>query len=51
MSENEKELLRMIRESDGPEDALENAVRTILAYLSQPESFEAQAAAYLLGHA
>ena len=51
MSENEKELLRMIRESENPELALLIAVNTILAYLSQPESFEAQAAAYLPGHA
>ena len=51
MTDNEKQLISMIREIDDPEDAMETAVRTILAYLSQPESFEAQAAAYLPGHA
>lgn len=45
MSENEKELLRMIRESENPELALLTAVNTILAYLSPHESSAKRAAA------
>lgn len=48
LCENEAELLRMVRENDNPEQAAMIAIETILEYLRQPESFEAQAAAYLL---
>ena len=43
----EEELLKIIRENDNPEQAALTAIEVILAYLMQPESFEAQAAAYL----
>lgn len=45
---NEEELIRVIRENDNPEQAAMIAIEVILEYLRQPESFEAQAAAYLL---
>ena len=47
MTENEKELIKIIRENDNPEQALVTAVETILSYLKQHESFEAQAAVVL----
>ena len=47
MSENEMELIKMIRENDNPELALMAAATVILGYLKQHESFEAQAAVYL----
>lgn len=47
LSKNEEELLNMIRENDEPEQAAMIAIEIILEYLRQPESFEAQAAAYL----
>lgn len=45
MTEYEKQLISMIRESENPELALLTAVNTILAYLSQPESSAKRAAA------
>jgi hypothetical protein len=47
MTENEKELINMIRENDNPEDALMTATVIILGYLKQHESFEVQAPAFL----
>lgn len=47
MSKNETELIDMVRENDNPEQAMMIAVDIILEYLRRPESFEAQAAAYL----
>ena len=47
LSENEKILLTMVRENDNPEQAAMIAIDIIFGYLRQPESFEAQAAAYL----
>lgn len=47
MSENEIELIRMIRENDNPEQAALTAIEVILNYLRQPESFEERAAACL----
>lgn len=44
---NEEELLKIIRENVNPEQAALTAIEVILEYLRQPESFEAQAAAYL----
>ena len=41
MTENEKELLKLIRENDKPEQALMTAFAIILGYLRQHESFEA----------
>lgn len=43
MTENEKELIRMIRENDNPEEALMTAAVIILGFLKQHESFEVQA--------
>jgi hypothetical protein len=47
MTENEMELIRIIRENDNPEQALTMAVETILTYLKQHESSEVQAAVCL----
>ena len=47
MTENEKELIRIIRENDNKERALVTAVKTILSYLKQHESSEEQAVACL----
>ena len=47
LRENEEDLLKIIRENDNPEQAVLTAIEVILEYLKQPESFEAQAAAYL----
>ena len=43
MTENEKELIKLIRENDNPEQALVTATVIILDYLKQHESSEAQA--------
>ncbi len=40
MTNNEIELLTLIRENDNPELALVTAIEIILTYLSHPESFE-----------
>ena len=45
MTENERELIKLIRENDNPEKALITAVDTILLFLVQQKSFEAQAVA------
>ncbi len=47
MTENEMELIRIIRENDNPEKALVTAVETILLYLKQRESSQEQAAVVL----
>ena len=47
MTENEKELIKLIRENDNPEQALVTATVIILGFLKQHESFEAQAAVCL----
>jgi hypothetical protein len=47
MTENEKELIKIIRENDNPEIALVTAVETILLYLKQHGSSQEQAAADL----
>lgn len=47
MTENEYELIRIIRENDNSEIALVTAVETILSYLKQHESSQEQAAADL----
>ena len=43
MTENEKELIKMIRENDNPEHALMTAAVIILGFLKQHESSEGQA--------
>lgn len=40
MTENELELLTLIRENDNPERAFVKAIEIIVKYLEQPESFE-----------
>jgi hypothetical protein len=47
LSENNLELLRIIRENDNPDQALMSAATIILGYLKQHESSEEQAAADL----
>ena len=47
MSENELELIKMIRENDNPGQALMTAALIILGYLKQHGSSEEQAAADL----
>lgn len=41
MTDNEIELISLIRNADHPEDAMIIAIKIILQYLEQPESFEA----------
>jgi hypothetical protein len=50
MSNNEMELLKLIRENDKPETALMTATTIIIGYLKQHESFEEQVVAYLQEH-
>ena len=45
MTENERELINLIRENDNPEKAILTAVDTILWFLVQQKSFEAPALA------
>ena len=47
MTENEKELIRIIRENDNPERAIMAAAVIILGFLKQHESSEEQAAVAL----
>ena len=47
MTENEKELIRMIRKNDNPEQALMTAAVIILGFLKQHGSSEVQAPVYL----
>jgi hypothetical protein len=42
MTENERKLITIIRENDNPEEAILTAVDTILLFLVQQKSFEAQ---------
>ena len=46
MTENEKELIKLIRENDNPEQAFVTATVIILDFLKQHESSEVQAPAY-----
>lgn len=50
MSNNEMELLRMIREHDEPEKALIIAVGVITSFLRQHEPSEVPTVSYLLEH-
>lgn len=47
MTENERELIKIIRENDDPEKALCTAVETILSYLAQHGSCQEQVSAGL----
>lgn len=51
MSENEQELITIIRENDNPEQALLVAVEVILSFLVQPESSQEPSAVCLPGPA
>lgn len=46
MSDNEHELFRIIRDNDNPAKALMAAATVMIAYLTQPESFEAPTPAF-----
>lgn len=46
MSNNEKELLNIIRDHDNPTQAVEIAIKTILAFLEQDESSQEQPPVY-----
>lgn len=50
MTENEKELIDIIRENKNPKQALMTAAVIILGFLKQHESSEGQAAAVLQVH-
>jgi hypothetical protein len=50
MTENELELITLIRENDNPEQALMAAAVIILGFLKQHESSVEQAAVALQGH-
>ena len=47
MTENEKELIRIIRENDNPTQALMTATVIVLGFLKQHESSVEQVPAYL----
>ena len=47
MTDNEKELITIIRENDNPEEALMTAAVIILGFLKQHESSEEPSPAYL----
>ena len=47
MTDNEKELLHIIRAHDNPKRAIEIALKTILAFLMQDESSQEQPIVYL----
>lgn len=47
MTDNEQELIKLIRENDNPEQALMTAAVIILGFLKQHESSEEQVVAYL----
>ena len=47
MTNNEKELLKMIGQHPNSEQAFEIAVKTILAFLEQNESCQEQSVAFL----
>ena len=47
LSENELELIRLVRENDNPEQALMVAATIIIGFLKQHESSEEQVVAYL----
>lgn len=47
MTENEKQLINLIRENENPAEALMTATAIIIDFLKQHESSEAPSAAYL----
>ena len=51
MTENELQLVNLIRNSAHPEQAIVTALTVILDYLKPSESFEGQAPAYPQEHA
>lgn len=51
MSNNEIELINIIRENDNPEQAVLVAIDTILSFLEQHESYQLPSVAFLPGQA
>ena len=51
MTENERELINLLRENDNPEQALMTATAIILDFLKQHVTFEGQADVCLQEHA
>ena len=51
MTNNEMELISIIRENDNPQQALLTAIDIILLSLVQPESYRAPSVAFLQGQA
>jgi hypothetical protein len=51
MTENEKELIKLIRENDNPEQALMTTTVILLGFLKQHESSAIQDSAGLQAHA
>ena len=47
MTENELNLIKLIRENDNSEEAIITAVKIITSFLEQEKSFEVQVPAYL----
>jgi hypothetical protein len=47
MTNNEKELLKIIHQHSNPEKALEIAIKTIVEFLEQDESYQEQTVACL----
>ena len=47
MTENEKELIKLIRENDNPGQALMTATVIIIGFLKQHESYQEASVAYL----
>jgi hypothetical protein len=45
MTENQKELIKLIRESQNPEESILTALMCIIDYLKQPESSEVPSSA------
>ena len=45
MTDNERELIKLLRENDNHKQALTTAIDIILSFLMQQKSFEAQAVA------
>ena len=50
MTENQKELIELIRENDSPKQALMAAALVIIGFLKQHESSVVQASVGLQGH-
>jgi hypothetical protein len=47
MTENERELINIIHQHSNPERAIEIAIKTIVEFLEQDESYQEHTVAYL----